>query len=107
MVWVKLHSSIVEGIESQVLAMCDEDLLGKKFEEGELAVDLKLYESFYKGERLSKENALDFSVNFSRRFCNYNLIGKESISIIAKIVKIDEPNVKKIGGIPHLQIFKV
>src|SRR3989338_3430715 len=107
MVWMKIHSNRQDGIERQIFAMCDDNLLGQKFEEGEAVIDLKVYESFYKGEHVSAEEALEYATDYSRRFCNYNLVGKESISIVAKIVKIDEPNVKKIGGIPHLQIFKV
>ena len=38
-----------------VVALCDSELLGKKFEEGDFQLDIK--ESFYKGDEVSEEEA--------------------------------------------------
>jgi len=107
MICVKIHVSISDGIDRRILSMCDSDLMGKKFEENDCILDLKTYRNFYEGEKISNEQALETAIEFAREFCNYNIVGKKSIAIISKIIKVEKNSIKKIKGIPHLQIFKI
>ena len=53
---VKVH----KNTEGQILlAICDDDLIGKKFEEGNLQLDLS--SDFYKGEEKSEDEIMDLA----------------------------------------------
>jgi uncharacterized protein len=82
-----------------VIAICDEELLGKKFEEGEFQLDVK--ESFYKGENLSEKETEQTMKNFSQEDATFNIVGEKSIALAIKANIISEDNVRKIQGIPH------
>ncbi len=91
MIFVKRHQG--------VLAACDEDLVGKKFEDGELILDIK--ESFYRGEIVSGKELSEMLADYS----NINLVGEQTIKIAKGIKLIDK--VGRIKGVPYAMIFKV
>ena len=41
----------------EIVAVCDSSILGKRFERGNFQLDIK--ESFYKGEEVSEEKAME------------------------------------------------
>ena len=53
MIFIKKHAA-EHGI---ILAMCDEELMGKVLKAGKLVLDLDKYASFYNGELVSDEQA--------------------------------------------------
>lgn len=86
----------------KVVAMCDAELLGKRFEKGTL--QLEVNETFYGGKgskivnekqalRILKHEILDDSC--------FNFVGKNTIELAAKANIIDKKRVIKIQGIPH------
>ena len=82
-----------------VLAACDEDLVGKKFEENELVLDIR--KSFYLdkiigGEELSRMLA---------EAKNINLVGEQTINIAKRDKLVD--NIGRIKGIPYAIIFRL
>ena len=93
MVTVKIHKK--DG--KIIAAVCDSDLVGKMFEEGDLQLDLT--GDFYKGEEKDISDAGDMIRNAD----HVNLVGKESIELGIKEGVIEEGNVKIIKGIPHAQ----
>lgn len=97
MMYVKIHKSEGRGI----LAVCDEDILGKTFEENEL--QLKVSESFYNGEKKSEKEVIDLISNYD----NINLAGKKTVGLAIDNNLIDESTVIKISGIPHVQIYTI
>lgn len=90
-------------VEKRVVAICDADLLGKVFEQGDLVLDLQKYRSFYDGEKVSEEGV----AKMLEGAMSYNLVGKKSIAAATKVLKIDIKGVKKIKGVPHLQVYYV
>lgn len=92
--YVKLHKG-----SSCVLAICDEDLIGKTFEEGELFLEIS--EDFYKGEKKTKEEVLEMLRDENIK--NFNIVGKESISVALKAGIIEKQNILTVGGVPHAQ----
>jgi hypothetical protein len=84
---------------NEVLAACDENLLGKRFEEGELVLDVK--ESFYKGE-LVEEEAFSGLLKAAR---NINLVGEHTIGVAKKMNLVDK--VGRIENVPYAIILKV
>ncbi len=95
--YLKIH----ETEESSIIAICDEDLLGKKITEDDK--ELNISENFYKGELKNKEEVIEILKDAS----NVNLIGEESVSCGIEAGIISEENVLEIGGIKHAQFYNI
>ncbi|MEM0372604.1 MAG: DUF424 family protein [archaeon] len=85
--WVKKHG--------KVLAVCDENVLGKKL--GRILVD----EKFYKGELVDEERLSELLKEHE----NINIIGKKSVNAAKK--QGIACCAAKIKGVPHALIFKI
>jgi len=81
-----------------VIAICDENLLGKKFEEG--IRQLEVRESFFKGDQMSKKEVLDLIKRGVAAGSTFNIVGKESINCALECEITEESLVHKIKGIP-------
>lgn len=93
---VKIHKSQEGKI---VLAVCDKDLVGKKFDERGLQLDLG--SSFYRGEEKSEDEVRELL-----KAANYiNAVGKESINFCLKNKLIKEGNISYIKKIPHAEVI--
>jgi len=86
-----------------VVAVCDEELLGRKFEEGVFQLDVK--ESFYKGEEKSKEEVIKIMRSFSDEDSTFNIVGKRSVAAAIEAGVIDKEGVGKINNIPFALIL--
>lgn len=80
-----------------VVALCDDDLLGKKFEEGKLCLDLS--GDFYKGEEKEENEVLDSL----KDACAINAVGKKAVDFLIKNNFVDKEKVIYVLGIPHAQ----
>jgi uncharacterized protein len=94
---VKIH--VME--DKEVISVCDSNLIGKTFTEGEL--ELKVSEQFYKGEEKTEEEVSELM----KEATNLNLVGEESIKLAEKIGILEKDNVIVIGGISHAQLFQI
>ncbi len=97
MIWIKVYTTQGETL----LAACDDDLLGKTFEEGELR--LAVSESFYGGEKVSREIFMEQL----KEATIVNLIGRDVIAIASELGLMDENSIIEIAGIPHAQIARL
>lgn len=93
--YVKIHRS---G-EREIVAVCDEDLLGKNFEEGKL--NIKVSESFYKGAKKTKEEVKKILKNAG----NINLVGSKSVTLAVEMGLINDRDIIKIKGVPYAIYF--
>lgn len=93
---VKIHRP-PEG--RKIIAICDDELIGKKFEEGKLQLDLS--SSFYKGKEISEEE----TKNLIKGQCILNVVGKKSMESLTKLNLTENSHIIKIKGIPHTQII--
>jgi len=93
--YLKIHNKR----DSHIIALCDEDLIGKKFEEKDL--QLEVSESFYKGEILPEDKIIELLKNFN----NINIVGKKSINLAIKNKIIEKGHIIKIKNIPHAQVI--
>ncbi|MCX9086939.1 MAG: DUF424 family protein [Candidatus Methanoperedens sp.] len=84
-----------------IVAVCDTDILGKKFKEGKLV--LKLEESFYKGEEVC-ENEVKEALSCANIA---NIAGKRSIACAVECGCVDPDTVIFIDGIPHAQMVEI
>jgi hypothetical protein len=86
-----------------VVAVCDSDLLGKKFEEGMFQLDVK--EGFYKGEEMSEEQAADVIFRMSREDATFNIVGEKSVAVAVNAGIITKEGIKKIQGVPFALVL--
>ena len=99
--FVRLHERAGAGGEvRRVVAVCDESLLGKRFESEGRVLDLNVHRAFYEGERADAIRVAELLKN-----CNsVNAVGKESVECVSKVFGGAG---FEIGGVPVLQVYKV
>jgi len=78
-----------------VIAICDSDILGKKF--GGFVVSKIFYEGELVGLKAVKK-ILEEKVPF-------NLVGNEIIQIAISVGLLDEKSVVDVGGVKHGQVY--
>ena len=83
-----------------LLAICDEELLGKTLREGKIV--FKISEDFYKGKKISVDQAVSMIENSTI----INLIGNECVKKAIENGYVHPGAVLKIEGISHAQIMK-
>jgi len=81
----------------KIVAVCDEDLIGKRFKEGNIQLDLS--SDFYKGE---KKNEEEIKKMFDDAYI-VNMVGEKSVDLGKKAGIILEDNVLYVQKIPHAQ----
>jgi len=95
---VKIHKSY-----RQVVAICDSELLGKYFEQGQRILDVK--ESFFSGEEKDEKETIDIMKDMAREDATFNIIGKESCNAGLKAGIIGKEGVIKVQGIPFALVL--
>ncbi len=91
---LKLHKTR-DG--KKIAAICDSDLVGKRFEEKNLQLDL--CSDFYRGE----EKTGDEIMAAIKDACMVNMVGNRSVELGLKAGIIGKGNIIKIKKIPHAQ----
>jgi hypothetical protein len=91
--WVKLHP-VGRDI---ILAVCDEEFIGRKFSEGKLQITV--YESFYRGV-LVDEKGLEEHMKSATIL---NLVGRKCIEKAIEMGWVDPENILSIGEVQHAQ----
>jgi hypothetical protein len=86
-----------------VVAICDKELIGKTFEEGEYQLDIK--ENFYKGEIKSEAEVIKIIKDMSAEDATFNIVGERSVQTAIKSRIISENSVLKIQGIPYAMVL--
>jgi len=95
---VKIHESY-----RKVVAICDAKLLGKKFEEGQMQLEIK--EQFYGGEKKTEAEVLRIIRDLSAEDATFNIVGEKAIRTALKAGIIESSGVIKIDGIPHALVL--
>ena len=93
--YIKIHK-VPTG---NIIAVADEDLLGKTLEDERYCV--KVSEHFYKGEKKEAEAIL----SLLKGATNVNLIGEEAVAIGIKAGLIEQEHIIRIAGVPHAQVY--
>ena len=83
-----------------LLAICDAEIIGKTLREGKIVFCVK--EDFYKGARVSIEEALYMIQNSTI----VNMVGKNVVKKAIEHGYVHPDAVLNIQGIPHAQIVK-
>jgi len=86
-----------------VVAICDSELLGKKFEEGQFQLDVK--EGFYKGEEMDEKQVSNIIIRMSEEDATFNIVGKKAVSLAIETGLVSEQGIKTIQGIPFAMVL--
>jgi len=78
-----------------IVAVCDSELLGQTFEEGEKQIQVS--EEFYGGDEKTEQEAGDIIRNANM----INLVGEKSVQMGIKEEIIEEENIIRVQGIPY------
>lgn len=85
---------------STMVNICDNDILGRSLQEGELRIDI--HDGYFGGELVDKEKAIE-----SLRRCEIaNLVGKKIVGLAISEKLADPRAIRLIDGIPFLMIYK-
>lgn len=95
MFYIKLHVSQFKSL----LAVCDSDLIGRKFSEGSMRLNIS--KSFFKGELVNEERA----VLEMKKAGSLNIVGNKAIELAIKGGVVEKENL--IEGIPFALVFEV
>ena len=98
MMYIKVHRSY-----RLVVAICDKELLGKKFEEG--IKQLEIQENFFKGEEADSDEIIEHLKNFSMDDATFNIVGKKSCQAALKAGIINKQGIGRVSGIPFALVF--
>lgn len=90
-----------------IVAVCDSSILGKKFEESFEGVvrQLDVKESFYKGEEVSAEKAVEMMKHMIAEDATFNIAGKEAVAAAINAGVISKESVGEIQGIPFALVL--
>ena len=96
---------IVKIIRSyrDIVAICDSELLGKKFEQGKYQLDVK--ESFFKGDETNEEKTIEIMKDMVKEDSTFYIVGEESVNIALKAGIIKKEEIGKIDNIPFALIL--
>lgn len=84
-----------------LIGACDEELIGKKFKDGKLQIDVS--QDFYGGRIISIQTL----IQYLKEATIANLVGKNTVDCAIKIGLVDPECVLKIKGIPHAQMVRM
>ncbi|MEB3825258.1 MAG: DUF424 family protein [Desulfurococcales archaeon] len=93
----KVHH--IQGHPS-MLAVSDEELLGKRFEEGDLVIEVN--KELYDGELATEAQVASLMKSYDIVI----IVGDRSVGLAKELGLISEESVLRVGGTPHVQIFK-
>lgn len=92
--FIKIHKSY-----RIIVALCDSNLLGKRFEEDIKQLDVR--ESFYKGEEKSKEEIIKILKFQKDEDATFNIVGPESVEVAKEAGIITDKAVAFTQEIPY------
>ncbi len=87
-----------------IVAICDSDLIGKKFEDEKFQLDVK--GEFFNGEETSEEKTIEIMQNMSKEDSTFNIAGKKSVNAALKAGIISQKGIKEIQGVPFAMILE-
>ncbi len=95
-----LYKTYEQGDEL-LLAACDKELLGSKFKEGEICLNVK--SSFYGGEDIDEEGLSKIMEDCTVA----NLVGERTVRVAIELGFGKEEDILRVKSIPHLQIVRL
>ena len=89
---VKIHKG-----SRLVIAICDSELIGKKFEEGNMQLDLT--GGFFKGDEKTREEVKEIIEDGRQEDACFNIVGEESVELCKEMGVVKDEGVEEIDGV--------
>ncbi len=89
--------------QRDMVSVCDNDLIGKKFEEGKLQLDVR--ENFFLGEDVDDKKAVDIIKKMSKEDATFYIVGENSVRLSLEAGIIIEEGIVRIQGIPVVLVL--
>jgi hypothetical protein len=105
MVLSLIYLNKFESPKGIMVAMCDEDVMGRVLREGRIEINLKQYGGFYKGELMSEEQ-VKYALKDGSIY-SANVVGNRSVGILIELGVVKEDEVRTIEGVRYVHIFRV
>ena len=100
MLLIRIHKSYRE-----VVALCDKELLGKRFEQplekSDKIMQLNVKESFYSGEEVDEKQAIKILQDRAKEDATFNIVGENACNTAIKAGIINQNSISKIAGIKY------
>lgn len=96
-----VYANMQQHGEYVILAICDAELLGQVLCEGKIV--FKVSEAFYKGSKMSVEEAIAL-VKTSNIV---NMVGRQTVKKAIEKGLVHPEAILNISGVPHAQIVKM
>jgi len=90
---LKIHKSYRD-----VVAVCDSELIGEKFEEGKFQIEINA--NFFEGEEIEEEKLIETMKKLEKEDATFNIVGEKSIQAALKAGIINHDGIKRIRGVP-------
>jgi len=85
--------------KGRLVSVCEPDLIGETFENGELSLTVNA--DFYDGESVGEEAVVESLARCSVA----NIVGTDAVELAVEHGFVDEENVLDIGGTRHAQLM--
>lgn len=83
-----------------LVIVCDSDLIGKKFEEGDKQLDLTV--AFYEGKEMEPQMVADLMRNAE----HIHLVGAESVALAQEEGLVEDEHILYVDSIPHAEVTR-
>ena len=93
---IKIHNAY-----RNIVAVCDSELIGKKFVDDKTNLQIDVKESFYDGEEIDESKALKLMKDANSDDAIFNIVGKRAVECALKAGIVDKKGIIKIKGVPH------
>ena len=90
--YVKVHKR-PDGCN--VVAICDEELIGYKYEEGSLSFEVTKF--FYMGELRDQE----FVLKLFKAYTNFNIVGNHILGLLLEKGLVGQDQIIQMGSVKH------
>lgn len=97
--YLKIHKSP----QGKIVAVCDEDLLGKVLEDKDIYMDLDKFRSFYDERKVGPQDVEEALKSFD----SANIVGKEAVAVAIKMGLVGKKDVMYIKRTPYIQIYRL
>jgi uncharacterized protein len=90
--------------KGKMIAMCDEELMGKVLKEGKIEIDLRQYGGFYKGDLITEDDA---RLQINSTIYSANVIGDRSVKLLLDAKLVNKSDIKTIQGVKYVHLFRI
>lgn len=97
--YLKIH----DNPSGKIVAVCDEDLIGKVLQNKDIYMDLDKYRGFYVGMQADEKKVREAL----ERFGSANIVGDQSVAIVLSMGLVTKKDVMYIKKTPYIQIYKL